>query len=660
MNVFDLFAAITLDTSKYEQQLEDAGAKTGTFGEKLKSGLATAAKIGGAALAAASAAIFKLGKDSVVGYAEYEQLVGGVETLFKASSDAVMKYADAAYQTAGLSANQYMETVTSFSASLLQSLGGDTEEAARIADQAIIDMSDNANKMGTSMESIQNAYQGFAKQNYTMLDNLKLGYGGTKEEMQRLLSDAEKISGIKYDISSFADIANAIHVVQEEMGIAGTTALEASTTIQGSLSSMKSAWSNLVTGMANENADLGKLIDNFAASVEAVASNIVPRIVTLAPRLVQGITGVIKAVTPQIPPLISTLLPALVNGATSLIVGIVDVLPDLIAMIAEQLPTMIGTIVEAIPALLPALISGVVALVVGIANALPTIIVAIVDALPMIIQSICTALIENIPILIQGAMQLVIGLVQALPEIITALIDALPSIITMVVDVIINNIPLFIEAAVTIVFAIVAALPEIFFGLIKAVVELVMSLVTTIKEKWPEFKAAAEEWFRQMLEGMKAKWEDVKAWSVRAWDDFVQWCEDVGPKLKEAGKQVLDDLWSGLKEAWAAIKAWFTGEWDSLFETSTSAGGKKIIHVNKPKAQGSHAAGLDYVPFDGYIAELHRGEMIVPAREAAALRSGKASPDVTVIQNIYSEAKTAADLMQEAMWEAERAVLMGV
>ena len=478
--------------------------------------------------------------------------------------------------------------------------------------------------------------------------------------MQRLLDEAEKISGIEYDISSYADIVDAIHVVQTEMGIAGTTALEASTTIQGSLSSMKSAWSNLVTGMANENADLGKLIDNFAASVKTVASNIVPRIVALAPRLVQGITGVIKAVMPQIPPLISTLLPALVNGATSLVVGIVDVLPDLIAMIAEQLPTMIGTIVEAIPALLPALISGVVALVVGIANALPTIIVAIVDALPTVIQSICTALMENIPILIQGAIQLVLGVVQALPEIIVSLIEALPDIIMMVVDVIINNVGLFIEAAVQIVFALVAALPEIVLSLIEAVVNAVIGLAEKIKEKWPEFKAAAEEWFRQMLEGMKAKWEDVKAWSGRAWDDFVQWCVDVGPKLKAAGAQVLNDLWSGLKEAWAAIKAEFTGEGDSLFETSTSSSGKKIIHVNKPKAQGSHAAGLNYVPFDGYIAELHRGEMIVPAREAAALRSGKTSPDITVIQNIYSEAKTAADLMQEAMWEAERAVLTGV
>ena len=171
---------------------------------------------------------------AVNSYAEYEQLAGGVETLFKDSSNKLMGYADQAYKTAGMSANEYMSTVTSFSASLLQSLEGDTEKAADYANQAVIDMSDNANKMGTSIEMIQNAYQGFAKQNYTMLDNLKLGYGGTKEEMERLLADAEKISGIKYDISSFGDVTQAIHVIQTELGITGTTAKEASSTIQGS------------------------------------------------------------------------------------------------------------------------------------------------------------------------------------------------------------------------------------------------------------------------------------------------------------------------------------------------------------------------------------------------------------------------------------------
>ena len=231
----------------------------------------------GVAVAGAGAFV-AVGTAAIKAYADFEQLKGGVETLFKDSADVLMGYADRAYQTAGLSANDYMETVTSFSASLLQSLGGDTEKAANYADQAVIDMSDNANKMGTSMEMIQNAYQGFAKQNYTMLDNLKLGYGGTKEEMQRLLDDAEKISGIKYDISSFADVTQAIHVIQTELGITGTTALEASSTIQGSISSMKAAWVNLLVAFADPEQDLSVAIDNLKNSLSAVADNLLPRI----------------------------------------------------------------------------------------------------------------------------------------------------------------------------------------------------------------------------------------------------------------------------------------------------------------------------------------------------------------------------------------------
>ena len=219
-------------------KIDESGLSDGL--KKLRGGILGFEKaLKGVAVAGAGAFV-AVGTAAIKSYADFEQLKGGVETLFKDSADVLMGYADRAYQTAGLSANDYMETVTSFSASLLQSLGGDTEKAANYADQAIIDMSDNANKMGTSMEMIQNAYQGFAKQNYTMLDNLKLGYGGTKEEMQRLLDDAEKISGIKYDISSFADVTQAIHVIQTELGITGTTALEASSTIQGSASAMKS------------------------------------------------------------------------------------------------------------------------------------------------------------------------------------------------------------------------------------------------------------------------------------------------------------------------------------------------------------------------------------------------------------------------------------
>lgn len=287
MNLLDLFVKISVQ--------DEASKNVETLSGKFKNGLAAAAKVGAAAVGAAATGIAVLTKNALNNYAEYEQLVGGVDTLFKDSSAKVQEYAANAYKTAGLSANEYMDTVTSFSASLLQSLGGDTEAAADMANVAITDMSDNANKMGTDMVSIQNAYQGFAKQNYTMLDNLKLGYGGTKEEMQRLIDDANALNAAQgkytnYSIESYADIVSAIHDVQVEMGIYGTTADEASTTIQGSVSSMKAAWSNLLTGIADDNANFKTLTEQFVDSLVTVGENIIPRINIIIQGLTQLIT----------------------------------------------------------------------------------------------------------------------------------------------------------------------------------------------------------------------------------------------------------------------------------------------------------------------------------------------------------------------------------
>ena len=236
--------------------------------------------------------------DSIKAYANYEQLIGGVETLFKDSADMVQRYAAQAYKNQGMSANAYMETVTGFSASLLQSLGGDTEKAAKIADMAITDMADNANKMGTSMESIQYAYQGFAKQNYTMLDNLKLGYGGTRSEMERLLKDAEKLTGIHYDISNLSDVYEAIHVIQTEMGITGTTAEEAATTIQGSFNMMKAAWDNLLVALADPEADFSAIFGQMVDSASTLLANAIPILGNLLGEMIVKLPEAIEQLTP--------------------------------------------------------------------------------------------------------------------------------------------------------------------------------------------------------------------------------------------------------------------------------------------------------------------------------------------------------------------------
>lgn len=329
MNLFELFVKIGVK--------DEASDKISTLSGKLGSGLKNAAKIGVAAVGAVATGIGALAKSATDAYADYEQLVGGVETLFQTSSGKVQWYANRAYKTAGMSANQYMETVTSFSASLLQSLGGDTRKAADYADRAIIDMADNANKMGTSIEMIENAYQGFAKQNYTMLDNLKLGYGGTKTEMERLIADANRVkvaNGEMADLSieSFADVTEAIHIIQTEMGITGTTAEESSDTISGSVASMKSAWENLKRGIADENADIDGLLDDFMDSVGVAAGNIWPRFKTALDRLGQ----LFEEKGPEM----------IAEGAIMLgkfAVGLIEGIPDMI----KKIPDIVNAIKQA-------------------------------------------------------------------------------------------------------------------------------------------------------------------------------------------------------------------------------------------------------------------------------------------------------------------------
>nr|DAT94325.1 MAG TPA: tail tape measure protein [Caudoviricetes sp.] len=373
------------------------------------------AKIGTAAIAAGATAVVAVGKQALSAYADYEQLVGGVDTLFKDSSAMVQEYAANAYKTAGLSANEYMETVTGFSASLLQSLGGDTAAAAKMADVAITDMSDNANKMGTDMASIQNAYQGFAKQNYTMLDNLKLGYGGTKEEMQRLIDDANALNAAQgnytnYTIESYADIVSAIHDVQTEMGITGTTAKEASTTIQGSVSSMKSAWGNLLVGIADDNADFKTLTEQFVDSLVTVGENIIPRINIIIQGLTQLITEASQTIIPMAVQILLENLPSIVAAGMDLIIALVSGILDNIDMLIDCVLEMVDVIVDKLIDNLPKLIEGGIRLIAALASGLIRAIPNLVSKIPQIISSIVKGIINGIPAIFDVGKNIVEGL----------------------------------------------------------------------------------------------------------------------------------------------------------------------------------------------------------------------------------------------------------
>lgn len=551
-------------TIKLMTEIDDSGIKGG-----ISNITGAIGKIGAVAVAAGATATAALVKSATDSYASYEQLVGGVDTLFKGSSAKVQEYARNAYQTAGLSANQYMETVTSFSASLLQSLGGDTEKAAEVADMAITDMADNANKMGTSMESIQNAYQGFAKQNYTMLDNLKLGYGGTKEEMQRLLADAEKISGIHYDISNLNDVYQAIHVIQGELGITGTTAEEAGSTIEGSANAMKAAWQNMLTAIAGGgDADFKTYLDALIDSVTQFASNVMP----IIEQSLQGVAELIGNIAPliieKLPALIESLLPPLLESVGSLINSIAIALPNIITAIVNALPDIIQTIVDslvnlipnlvegvknmilaivkALPKLVPILIDGAVQIVVALAESIDEIIPPLIQALPTALTAIVEGLIRNIPILIEGLISLIVGLVENLSEIIVPLIEALPYIVEQVVQALIENAPILIEGVALVIIALVAELPTIVKSLIEAFKSigksLIDGLIEGLKKLGPELWKAIKDIGHQIVVTIKE----------------ILGIHSPSTVFAEIGKNLLRGLVEGIKsmatEVWDALK----------------------------------------------------------------------------------------------------------
>lgn len=514
------------EVKKAGEDSEEAGKKF----DKVKTAATALGTAAAAATAALAAAAVKLGTEVISAYADYEQLVGGVETLFKDSSGKVMEYATDAYKTAGLSANEYMETVTGFSASLISSLGGDTEKAAEYANMAITDMSDNANKMGSDMASIQNAYSGFAKQNYTMLDNLKLGYGGTKEEMQRLLEDAEKLSGVKYDISSYSDIIDAIHVIQTEMDITGTTAKEAEATISGSIGMLKSSFQNLITGLGDADADIDKLCDNVVNSFSSVVKNVTPVIRNLAKTVPNALEGILDAIAPLLPELLEmgvSLFEALLSGFTS-------VLPELMSTAASLVTTLVQGIIEALPLVVEAAAQFITTLVQGIAAALPTLIPAAVET----VTTIVSTLIENIPLLIDAALQLVQGLAEGVLEAIPVLLEALPELIESLVTTLLDAIPQIIETGVKLLTALITNLPQIIAEIVRAMPQIITGIVSALGEGVSQVAEVGANLVRGLWQGIQSLagwlWDKVSGWISSIWDGITDFFGIHSPSTKMA------------------------------------------------------------------------------------------------------------------------------
>lgn len=478
-----------------------------------------------------------------------------------------MSYAENAYKTAGLSANEYMETVTSFSASLLQSLGGDTEAAAQYADKAITDMSDNANKMGTDMSLIQNAYQGFAKANYTMLDNLKLGYGGTQEEMQRLLSDAQKISGIEYDISSYADVVEAIHVIQEEMGIAGTTAAEASETISGSFGAMKSAWENLVVGIATGDADLNGMIENLVTSATTFVGNLMPVIETALVGVGSLVAGLGPIIAEQVPALIASALPALVQSGAQLLgsisTGVLQQLPMLLTVALQIITTLAGDISTSLPQMIPAIISIVMEIVATLTGA--GTLGSLIDAALAIITALADGLIASLP----------------------NLIGRIPEIVTNIVTTFVENAPKLLEAAVQIIASLAIGLIQNIPSLVAVIPELVASIISGFNSLMGDITSIGTNIVEGIKGGVSAAWGALTSWVTEKFQGLINGVKGIlqikspSKVFAEIGGYMAEGVGVGWNKEFDSIKSQIEGSME--FETATvgvSVGDRQVQALN--------------------------------------------------------------------------------
>ena len=516
------------DNSKFVKEFateeEKAGQNTLTLGDLIKGNLISEGIVAGFkglvnSVKALGSAMLDVGKSALSSYSEYEQLVGGVDTLFGDSSKTIQDYANNAYKTAGMSANDYMSTVTSFSASLLQSLNGDTAKSAEVADMAITDMADNANKMGTSMDMIQSAYQGFAKQNYTMLDNLKLGYGGTKTEMERLLADASKLSGQKYDISSLNDVYEAIHVVQTEMGITGTTAKEASSTIAGATSSMKSAWQNFMTGLADGNSDISGLINSLVDSVVTVGQNIMPVINQIVESVMSALPEILNKIIEYMP----SFLEQGVNILNSLIQGIQTNLPAIMNAVMQIVTTLTSTILQNLPTILQMGIQMIISLVQGIAQQLPTLIPQMIDAVLTMVDT----LLANIDLIIDAGIQLLVGLADGLIVALPQLIDRIPEIIDKLIVAITNNLPKLIEAGIQLTVKLAVGLVQAIPQLVSKIPQIISSLVSGIANYYSKIFNIGKTLLGKVKDGI------VNGISG----------------MKDVGKNLVQGLWNGINNA---------------------------------------------------------------------------------------------------------------
>jgi phage-related protein len=791
LDVFNLYAKLSLNTSEYEKGVEKAkgGASSlmdvfsGTvLGNAVTDGLRNIANgfvtIGKMAIGAA----ISIGKSSLDSYGEYEQLIGGVETLYKDSAKVVEQYAKRAFKNVGMSANDYMETSTSFAASLVSSLAGDTNAAAEMSNMAISDMADNWNKMGSSVQSVQDAYRGFSKQNYVMLDNLKIGYGGTKTEMERLLADADALNAkqgvyTKYSIDNFSDIVQAIHVVQTEMGITGTTADEAASTIQGSTASVKSAWENLLTGIADPEQNFQGLMDDFVNSFVTAGNNIIPRIKQIVPTLIDGLSEIVTQLAPYVSSIIMELEPTIEDGLQALFGGLSSVASELQPIVADvfsffgdaiisgltsaiensdfsflldifdNVKTAVEEVVPLIEKIAPALVTvGAVAKGWEIGKKLQSIVTGFDEAkvavslfsmglsdteiaqgalngtlkASEVVAGLLTGKISLMTlaqmaaakaqaafnaVLAANPIALVIVAIGALVGILAVLyaknedfrnkVNASWDAISAKIQEVVAFVQPYVEAAMQVIGQVVTQVITDLTPVIQSIGEAFSAAWSLVQTVWSWASAFFQAIFQTIvvifapfapiISGFfQGAWIIIQSiWNVAvsffqtvfdlitgvfstidavlsgdfqsAWESIQGIFEGALGFFSTVGQNVVNGIKGGIAAVWGGLVSFVQGLWDGI---------KSIFVINASDVKnntgsdGSHAGGLDYVPYNNYVANLHRGEMVLTADEADAYRRGNSGGgSFTVNQTIYAAKQTPVELaastaayFQRARW----------
>jgi len=791
LDVFNLYAKLSLNTSEYEKGVEKAkgGASSlmdvfsGTvLGNAVTDGLRNIANgfvtIGKMAIGAA----ISIGKSSLDSYGEYEQLIGGVETLYKDSAKVVEQYAKRAFKNVGMSANDYMETSTSFAASLVSSLAGDTNAAAEMSNMAISDMADNWNKMGSSVQSVQDAYRGFSKQNYVMLDNLKIGYGGTKTEMERLLADADALNAkqgvyTKYSIDNFSDIVQAIHVVQTEMGITGTTADEAASTIQGSTASVKSAWENLLTGIADPEQNFQGLMDDFVNSFVTAGNNIIPRIKQIVPTLIDGLSEIVTQLAPYVSSIIMELEPTIEEGLQALFGGLSSVASELQPIVADvfsffgdaiisgltsaiensdfsflldifdNVKTAVEEVVPLIEKIAPALVTvGAVAKGWEIGKKLQSIVTGFDEAkvavslfsmglsdteiaqgalngtlkASEVVAGLLTGKISLMTlaqtaaakaqaafnaVLAANPIALVIVAIGALVGILAVLyaknedfrnkVNASWDAISAKIQEVVAFVQPYVEAAMQVIGQVVTQVITDLTPVIQSIGEAFSAAWSLVQTVWSWASAFFQAIFQTIvvifapfapiISGFfQGAWIIIQSiWNVAvsffqtvfdlitgvfstidavlsgdfqsAWESIQGIFEGALGFFSTVGQNVVEGIKGGISAVWGGLVSFVQGLWDGI---------KSIFVINASDVKnntgsdGSHAGGMDYVPYNNYVANLHRGEMVLTADEAEAYRRGNSGVGgFTVNQTIYAAKQTPVELaastaayFQRARW----------